>query len=77
MSTADLSSALASGVAEARAAMSEAARMVVQQRAQIDALLGALKALRAEHSRVDPHHEDRCALCRMADAAIAKAERQS
>ena len=36
-------------------------------------LLAALIVLRAEHARVEPHHEDMCALCRQADAAIARA----
>jgi len=37
-------------------------------------LLAALIVLRAEHARVDPHHEDLCAICRQADAAIARAQ---
>ncbi len=41
---------------------------------QRDELLKALKALRADHSIQNSHHEDLCALCRAADAAIAKAE---
>lgn len=41
---------------------------------QRDELLAALKALRADHSIQNTHHEDMCALCRAADAAIAKAE---
>ncbi len=36
-------------------------------------LLEALKALRSDHSRIDPHHEDLCPLCKQADAAIRKA----
>lgn len=36
-------------------------------------LLAALIALREEHSRVEPHHEDMCPLCQQADAAIAAA----
>lgn len=41
---------------------------------QRDELLVVIKALRADHSIQSPHHEDMCALCRAADAAIAKAE---
>jgi hypothetical protein len=36
-------------------------------------LLAALIVLRAEHSRIEPHHEDLCAVCQQADAAIARA----
>lgn len=37
-------------------------------------LLTALKVLRADHSKMYPHHEHLCDLCKQADAAIAKAE---
>lgn len=37
-------------------------------------LLSALRALCADHSRVEPHHEDMCPLCQQADAAIAQAQ---
>ncbi len=73
-----------SGVAEARAAMAQAAAELNRQRARIDALestvadlLFALKAMRADHARTEPHHEHLCQLCRQSDAAIAQAERLS
>lgn len=37
-------------------------------------LLTALKALRERHQIDEPHHADLCEFCKMADAAIAKAE---
>lgn len=35
-------------------------------------VLDVLKALRRNHSMMYPHHEDLCALCKQADAAIAQ-----
>lgn len=37
-------------------------------------LLEVARELLEDHRRVDPHHEDMCALCRRAAAAIAKAQ---
>lgn len=37
-------------------------------------LLGALKVLRERHQIDEPHHAGLCEFCKMADAAIAKAE---
>lgn len=37
-------------------------------------LLEVARELLEDHRRVDAHHEDMCALCRRAAAAIAKAE---
>lgn len=39
-----------------------------------DAMLVALKLLREDHSIMEPHHEDMCPTCKVADAAIAEAE---
>jgi hypothetical protein len=45
------------------------ARALQEQR---DELAAALRALRADHSIAEPHHdEDLCPLCRQADAALA------
>ncbi len=43
-------------------------------RASHAALLSSLIELRAEHSRIEPHHEDMCGLCMRADLAIAAAQ---
>lgn len=37
-------------------------------------LLAALKVLLERHQIDEPHHADRCEFCKMANAAIAKAE---
>lgn len=38
----------------------------------MSAVLSALRALRMDHSRTEPHHEGICLICRQADEAIAR-----
>lgn len=58
-------------------AIMSAATLNAGTHATAGTLLAALIVLREEHSRVEPHHEDMCPVCRQADAAIAEARRPS